>query len=55
MRFPVTNPSILAAGFTEKNGKKEISEKLIHALSIAQISKDDYVASHDFSIYFLSV
>ncbi len=31
------------------------SEKLLHALSITQISKDDYVDSYDFSMCLVSV
>ena len=34
---------------------KESSEKLLHALSITQISKDDYTDFHDFSMCFVSV
>jgi PTS system mannose-specific IIA component len=33
----------------------ESSEKLLHALSITQISKDDYADFHNFSMCFVSV
>jgi len=38
-----------------QNSQKESSEKLLLALSITQISKDDYADFHDFSMCLVSV
>jgi hypothetical protein len=35
--------------------QKESYEKLLHALSITQISKEDYADFHNFSMCFVSV